>query len=275
MNKAKSKSNKNKAFFRLGLWFLAILTLVLVGAAGYKAVKSSVWDGQNRLGLIDLSRGQIELINYLPAEKKEYIWTIPADLAVDVPFGYGRYQLRKVFQLGELDGIGEPLLLRTTSNLFGLKIDAFKLEGKTNLSWWDRLRINFIGLTKSWQTTRLDLTGQIGRLDQIVNENLFDSQLAKEAIAIAVLNASGEAGEANLVTRLITNLGGHVVTIGNSDQPEEQSEIWVGSDDLKNSVTLKFLKAILGPVPVKLESNLLQYRSDIVVVVGRDYATLP
>ena len=119
------------------------------------------------------------------------------------------------------------------------------------------------------------MTGQIGRLDQIVNENLFDSQLAKEAIAIAVLNASGEAGEANLVTRLITNLGGHVVTIGNSDQQREKSEIWVGSAGLKNSVTLKFLKAILGPVPVKLESNLLQYRSDIVVVVGRDYATLP
>lgn len=269
MNKAKLRTNKNKAFYRLGLWFLLLLVVVLVGTAGFKAVKQSVWNGKDRLSLITLSGDRIELISLIPPQKKQLIWQVPSDLVVEVPSGYGQYQLKKVYQLGELDKKGGELLLKTTSNLFGLKVTAYRVEGKTNLSWWDRVRINWLNQTKSYQTSRLDLSGQMGRIDQLVNENLFDETIAREAVPIAVLNATGVAGEANLVARLITNLGGQVVTIGNSEIDQEESEIWLVSADLKSSVTLAFLKSILGSVSIKIEPKAVEYRADIVVIVGK------
>ena len=269
MNKAKLRTNKNKAFYRLGLWFLLLITVVLLGTAGFKAVKQSVWNGKDRLSLIALSGDRIELINLIPSQKKQLIWEVPSDLVVEVPSGYGPYQLKKVFTLGELDKKGGELLLKTTSNLFGLKVSAYRVEGKTNLSWWDSLRINWFNRTKAFQTSRLDLSGQMGRIDQIVNESLFDQVIAREAVPVAVLNATGVAGEANQVARLITNLGGQVVTIGNSEEDKEESEIWIVSDDLKSSATLAFLESILGSVSVKIEPKVIEYRADIVVIVGK------
>ena len=275
MNKAKLRTNKNKAFYRLGLWFLLLITIVLAGTAGFKAVKQSVWNGKDRLSLIALSGDRIELINLIPSQKKQLIWEVPSDLVVEVPSGYGPYQLKKVFTLGELDKKGGELLLKTTSNLFGLKVSAYRVEGKTNLSWWDSLRINWLNRTKAYQTSRLDLSGQMGRIDQIVNESLFDQVIAREAVPVAVLNATGVAGEANQVARLITNLGGQVVTIGNSEAGQDESEIWIVSDDLKSSVTLAFLESITGTKNVKVEPKAIQYRADIVVIVGKRYAVLP
>ena len=275
MNKAKLRTNKNKAFYRLGLWFLLLITVVLLGTAGFKAVKQSVWNGKDRLSLITLSGDRIELINLLPPQKKQLVWEVPSDLVVEVPSGYGPYQLKKVFTLGELDKKGGELLLKTTSNLFGLKVSAYRVEGKTNLSWWDSLRINWLNRTKAYQTSRLDLSGQMGRIDQIVNESLFDQVIAREAVPVAVLNATGVAGEANQVARLITNLGGQVVTIGNSEAGQDESEIWIVSDDLKSSVTLAFLESITGTKNVKVEPKAIQYRADIVVIVGKRYAVLP
>ena len=275
MNKAKLRTNKNKAFYRLGLWFLLLITVVLLGTAGFKAVKQSVWNGKDRLSLIALSGDRIELINLIPSQKKQLIWEVPSDLVVEVPSGYGPYQLKKVFTLGELDKKGGELLLKTTSNLFGLKVSAYRVEGKTNLSWWDSLRINWFNRTKAFQTSRLDLSGQMGRIDQIVNESLFDQVIAREAVPVAVLNATGVAGEANQVARLITNLGGQVVTIGNSEAGQDESEIWIVSDDLKSSVTLAFLESITGTKNVKVEPKAIQYRADIVVIVGKRYAVLP
>ena len=275
MNKAKLRTNKNRAFYRLGLWFLLLITIVLAGTAGVKAVKQSVWNGKDRLSLITLSGDRIELINLLPPQKKQLVWEVPSDLVVEVPSGYGPYQLKKVFTLGELDKKGGELLLKTTSNLFGLKVSAYRVEGKTNLSWWDSLRINWLNRTKAYQTSRLDLSGQMGRIDQIVNESLFDQVIAREAVPVAVLNATGVAGEANQVARLITNLGGQVVTIGNSEAGQDESEIWIVSDDLKSSVTLAFLESITGTKNVKVEPKAIQYRADIVVIVGKRYAVLP
>ncbi len=79
----------------------------------------------------------ISLVNFNPQEKTITIVDIPEDIYVEVPQGFGSWQIRAVYELGESKkGIGGwNLLEKTMSNLFGLPIDGFlNLEEQSDKS---------------------------------------------------------------------------------------------------------------------------------------------
>ncbi len=89
---------------------------------------------------------------------------------------------------------------------------------------------------------------------------------------MAVLNASGVDGVANNISRLISNLGIELRLVGNLAN-QDQSEVVINQKNLQETKTLKKIINSLGIDRVRV-GDILEQRSDIVVIIGRDYANL-
>jgi hypothetical protein len=273
ISRKRKKNSKNQASLRWGILFLLGLGFLLGLALFIKNSQESLWDGKSRLSLIQLSDTKIELINLIPEERKKIIWEIDPTIKVEVPFGYGEYQFNKVYNLGELDQIGGPLLLRTASNFFGIPITAYRVGRKTNLSWWDEIRFKWQDLLDLNQEVTQDLTLKVAQINQVVNEVTFDPEVAKEEIKIAVINATGKSGEASNIARMLTNRGAQVVNVGNT-QTQEESQLIIVSADLTKSKVFSLVKKIIGPAPVLVSNQANQYRADLLLIVGVNYTKL-
>jgi hypothetical protein len=109
-------------------------------------------------------------------------------------------------------------------------------------------------------------------IDDLVNQEIFDEKLVNEGLSLGVLNATGVEGVAGSVARRLSNLGAEVRLVSNSDQ-QAQSEIWVKDKGLIKSYTVESLLRDLKIKTVKV-SDIDEYRSDVVVIMGQDYTTL-
>lgn len=152
---------------------------------------------------------------------------------------------------------------------------------ETNLSPFELIRLNFaISKVRSDKISKFDLQKQnvliktnlpdgtvifkpdLGRVDSFVSQNLYESKLKEEQISIAVFNATNTPGLAQKFSRLISNMGGHVI-ISSNTTPTQTS---ISTSASKNSYTVKRLQQILGFVT--LDENLTNSRADVNVVLG-------
>lgn len=133
--------NKN---FTLGLTVLSLLVLLVIisKAAGFaeslkypfrpdspadiKAISS--WDRKSSFNLaVRTDRLYILSFNFL--EKSFNLLELPEDTYLNLPFGFGRWSARSVYNLGQAENppIGAKLLSDTLSLNFGLPVDGYLL----------------------------------------------------------------------------------------------------------------------------------------------------
>ena len=117
------------------------------------------------------------------------------------------------------------------------------------------------------------LVTEFFRLDELVKKYFADSRIKKEGIKIEILNATDYPGLANQLARLVTNMGGEVISVANSsiNPPADglTSSIQYQEKELKKNYTLQKLERILG---VKAEiGEMAESRADLVILVGEDY----
>ena len=68
----------------------------------------------------------VSLLSVNPQEKKVTIIDLPQNLYLEATGGFGKWQLRSIYDLGESQSIGGGQLLKDTlTNFFGLPIDGF------------------------------------------------------------------------------------------------------------------------------------------------------
>lgn len=153
-------------------------------------------------------------------------------------------------------GTGEAK--RLLSGLIGL---GFKEKSLTNLSRWDLIRLwLMVNQTRGHKVETVDLGEttiteefslpdgtQAKRVDQerisrIISNLFTDYQLRQEDLGIAIMNAGGEAGLAAKAARLITNIGGRLVEVG--DWPEKLTECQIRTTPVakKTYTAQKFAK---------------------------------
>lgn len=88
--------------------------------------KKYVWNGEFNINLLIRTSGA-SLLSYNPKQEKITIVNIPEETFLEVPFGFGMWQLRAVYGLGqaqkELEG--NKLLVDTLSSFFAIPIDGF------------------------------------------------------------------------------------------------------------------------------------------------------
>ena len=112
---------------------LAIL-LLLVIFAFLKLIKGSIWDGTHRFTMIIQELpGEVQKTKSLaifsiePVENRAIYTLIPANVLLEVPYGYNNYQAASIYQLGELDKGrgGGRLLTKSIEATFGIAVDGY------------------------------------------------------------------------------------------------------------------------------------------------------
>ncbi len=140
-----------------------------------------IWNAQFNINL--LIRGKrISLLSYNPKQEKIVIINLPDETFLEVPGGFGFWQLRAVYELG-----GDKLLTDSLSIFLGAPIDGFLdlsalTPQKTAIELVDTIRknpfsgLNFLSALKTnltaWELLRLTSSMLSVRFDKVKEVNL-------------------------------------------------------------------------------------------------------
>ncbi|MBI4999505.1 LytR C-terminal domain-containing protein [Candidatus Gottesmanbacteria bacterium] len=163
----------------------------------------------------------------------------------------------------------------------------FSQNLKTNLTifdlariwWWvktirfDKIHFLDLGQTEAISSLILAdgstaLTADFSLLDTTYQGLFKDKRIAGEHISIEVLNGTDKQGLGQRITRLITNLGGSVISVGNSPQKTGQCQIR-GETGILKTLTARRLGQIFDCK--MLVEKPLGSRSDLQLIIGEDY----
>lgn len=289
MNSYKKRKNKNQSWKIAASGFIGITGIIIIVSWLIRGIQTSQWDGQSQFGLVNQNNDIIVKLIILN-QKKLIKFIIPDNTMVKVGFGFGEYRLNKVYELGKLEKQPGKVLTRTTQELLGIGIKGWQVNNKSNLSWWDKLRLTWfttfnvdqtvtvnLGNNPAWQSESLNDGTLIYRvnqlwLDRLVHKEVFDQDISKEQLSVAILNASGVDGVADSVSRLISNFGAEVRLVTNL-AGQDKSEIVISNKNQKETKTVKQIINSLGINSVRVD-DIFVYRSDVVVIIGQDYTNL-
>lgn len=260
------------------------------------------WDDKHRFDLILQGRSTL-VFSLIPQDRRLVTFFIPEGNLIETIHGYGPYRIESIFKLGELAGWGGELLLGSLEEFLGLPLDGylisdeldlksneeketlkkiilkqvmetFKRKEKTNLSRWSLLRL-------WWQLTKvrvnkmvilsLEPSMSLQEQDLIINQFFQDERLVEEDLAVAVLNATNYPGLANRGARLIVNIGGRVVAVGDWEkEPTDLTvcQLKVSKKNFKTYTVQKIKKVFDCQWQGE---DLAGYRAEVVVILGEDY----
>lgn len=297
---AQSRKNKAKqtklAVIVLGLIILLLICSQVVRFSKVlmnpmtKSDRAYRWDGQFNINLVLKDQG-ISLVSYNSKDHTVTSIAVPDTTFLDVPGGFGKWQLRAVYELG-----GSDLLKKTLSDFFGLPLDGyvegksildknlFSLDLKTDLTLLELIRLKFnlsqvrfdkiqeIDLGQVLPKTTLPDSSEVFifdsvKLDSVLTE-LFDPSFVSEQKSVAIFNATDHPALAQKAARLVSNLGGHVIITTNTKALLKKT-IVIG----EQSLTLKRLKQIFmtsDTIDPK-DENLEASRAQINIFLGEDY----
>lgn len=109
--------------------------------------------------------------------------------------------------------------------------------------------------------------------DDYIRESTYESDISKEKKNIAILNGTNYSGLASFGARVVSNIGGRVVAVDNTDKFYDQSVII--TDDI-NSKTAAFLSRVFNIstiIPKEESHSFIETeidRSDVSVIFGFD-----
>ncbi len=260
-----SKSLKTFFIYSIVVIFFILLSL---SVRGFYLLQQSRFDGKNQM-IIAFGKDEIvsESVTFIPTERAVSVVRLEGE---NVSFS----------NLGEKIGVIPTAVVNTKGNITldsdisdtmqALLFNYYTV--KTNLTIFDVTRLFFV--SREHTLSDREIMGMTVSADSEKNNkfvtNLFtDDTIFSENVSIQVVNANGESGMGKRLERVITNLGGNVVSISTSRKPEKKSKIQYFGQE---TYTLTTLKKILGFSVEKLESEAI---ADIIVTIGEDQKNSP
>ncbi len=105
------------------------------------------------------------------------------------------------------------------------------------------------------------------KLDKLMEDKFREYEIVEENVSVAIYNAGTKSGVAYGVARIISNIGGKVVVVGNADE-KIKDECQIGGMP-KDSATYKRLKYIFDCVEAEMPPT--KKVSDIFLYIGEGY----
>lgn len=229
-----------------------------------------------RLGELNKKGGEL-----LSGSLQEYLG-IPVDAYASM--GNGEWPRPEARPEGRIENgkIKEWILTKVFSLLKG---------GKTNLTKWDVIRlwwslrnirqdkVNLVDLGQTSANQEVNLLDgtkankiDTERLELIMSQFFVNKKLKQEDLTVAVLNGTNHADLANKVATLIKNIGGQVMTIGDTEngQGESLRQCQIKSEKkYKNSYTVRKLSHVFN---CQWEGEpMAEQRANLVLIVGKSY----
>lgn len=242
---------------------------------------------------LDVPSNYIYLAHVTADDDKNTIIRIPSDQNVNVPNGYGEYQLQSVYQLLKIDKKDDQFIKATFSELLGVVVnEVITIDEQLNEIQENEFSNFFLGVAiqnlKSLKLQRLSSplflhynskniqVFDIGNIPDLQNYFSYLKTVSAELsqnCSVAVVNATGENGLARQVANLIETTGALVVRVDDTQEIQEQTKIYytknqVDCEQLAQSISGVFYQK---PEILSIEQleNSQQYRAEIVMVIGK------
>lgn len=285
----------------LGVVFLILVFKILF------VFHQSLWNDDYPLSLMVEQPQNYSLLTFEPKEPLLTILSLPANLDLEVPYGYGHYRAQALSRLEKMES-RSFLALKTFQENLAVNLDGqielgegdladkrqaekqifelFWKQGKTNLSFWDIIRLwwRLKSLNES-DYKHLDLKKMslvnVQKLPDkseilILDQALFDMKIQKimidpavrlENLTVEILNATDHPGLAERAARILTNSSLVVVSTGNSEKKEQKTSLEI-EKKLQKTRTASIVQKIFN---CKWQENKEQRRADLTLIVGEDY----
>ncbi|MFC1653267.1 LytR C-terminal domain-containing protein [Patescibacteria group bacterium] len=121
--KTEKKERQKKNGFRTTVFF-AFLSIFLIAAIFvFRIFNSGAWKGEQRFNVVvGREGGFVTLISVSSNEPDVLMFEMDPDVMVSTVHGYGQYKVGSLLRLGEIEEMGENLLIKSAQQTFGLRI---------------------------------------------------------------------------------------------------------------------------------------------------------
>lgn len=262
--KVTERSSGLRTLVIYGAFVLALILLSLSVRLFY-LIKQSIFDGQHRFTIVIGEEKQVlGLISFEPINSSLSLLTFSRNSNLSfsnfnrkfgvIPDGY----IKTRYDTNLKDNI--PSILQS----FLIKESAIS----TKINFYDLLRL-YLYSNKvpagSIVVEEVPLSSDERYFDKNASILLADSAISAENVSVQIVNAAGQSGLGSRLERVITNLGGNVVSVKTAMTVEPVSKImYYGSE----TYTLKKLERLL---PIKTEVLDKEDIASIVIIIGEDY----
>jgi hypothetical protein len=230
----------------------------------WQAMAGRIWPGRHEFSWIDQQGEQLTIYTLIPEYGKLITWRLPGEALVETVFGYGQYQWRKIFALGELDGRGGETLRLTSQQVLGLAVAGWRNGDRTNFSWVDWLKWSYWDKFKVKERLTIDLSQSDDWQRQgLINEQVFSQQAAGESLSLSLING-------RRLGAVIANHGIELVSVTAGEAVPETTTLFIREKNHRHSLTVAWLKQLLPGLRLET-ATAADFWADLVLVVGKDY----
>jgi len=301
------------ALFLFSLCFLSIYTVYKVITTPFASASDEVYSrsfGSSKIFTVLVA--SVESLNERPLKTKNlamifanteteeiFVFEIDPEYKIDLPGRFGTEEVSKVLALSEFSGESAQ---KTFEKLFAHRIDRYILfDNKLHDTLYPFLTrgecdgvmrfstlremvssldtsfsfseyYDFYRFYKTVNSTNIHQMSMEG-VDDSIREINFESNVALERKSIAVLNGTSVSGLAAYGSRAIENMGGRIISMGNTTENFENSVIVTDdmeSETFKEIVTFFNIKNVLPKESALFIDESEVNRADITVIFGFD-----
>lgn len=263
VDKKQRKKTKKSNLKLVFIFCLLVFSLIFFSASLkiFAVLKSSRFDGEHRFNVLFLSGKKPSfLISLEPSTKSLSNFSLSGNLPQNIKDS----EFGAVID-GRIKCLSDKCFKTNPADNFW---DVFwhSKDFQTNLTKWDLLRLfwaarNIPAENIHFKNVNLEHNKILPRKDAT---DLADAQILKEAKTIQIINASGQEGRGWQLERIISSLGGVVVSVESALTPSKKSKTSYYTD---SSYTLTRINSFLHFPLVKMNKKGI---SDILILVGED-----
>lgn len=253
------RSKKKKSSLRAGILFLsALIFLILISLIfkGIDVIRRSNFDGKNAYAFSVDQKDGVSVIHISPYDSTAaFVRILPNEINKD--------NLSEELAVPISSYIKSEDYLGNNPKDIILKVLFSYGRTDTDLTIIDLVRLSMLVPSNLKKTTiNIDWDGKT--IDSTIKNFFRDPRIEEEKVSIEIVNSTGEQGIATRMGRLITNMGGNVVLLKNSEKNEKHSSVsYFGEDGYT-------VKKISKYFDIEKRKNLEKGISDIVITIGED-----
>jgi len=261
----RSAHNESKSLKTFFVYTVIVIFFILLSLSikGFFLLQQSRFDGKNQL-IIAFGKDETvsKIVAFTPEERAVIVVTLQGEKVSFSTIGekIGIIPTAVVNTKGNL-----PLDAEISDTMQALLFNYYTV--KTNLTIFDVTRLFFVSRKSTLsdqEIMEMTVSEDQEKNNKFIAHLFTDDTIFSENVSIQVVNASGESGMGKRLERVITNLGGNVVSISTSRSPEKSSKIQYFGQE---AYTFTTLRKILGFPVERLEREAI---ADIIITIGED-----
>ena len=236
-----SKRRIKKSPKRRGLWLFFALCFLLFVLGYFLFVFQKPFFAKDRnLSIAVVNQdGSVDVMVVNPIAETITTITIPGNTEVVAARQLGTWRIKSIWKLGEQEKLSGQLLVETITKTFNFPTEAWTDGRKTNLTVLDKVRLEFftravkaasknninLGQTGALVQTKL-VDGEVGykltgKTPPSILAIFGETNISQEGFLVTIEDATGVAGVARQVGKIIEVLGAKVAVISESKEDVE------------------------------------------------------